>query len=647
MDTNTIQNSFATADYLVFGLLILISIGIGIFFACYGKGQSTTSNYFLGGRQLKVVPVALSFVVSFQSSIMILGFPAETYAYGMQIILQCIGIFIAYLFASVVIVPFFHPMKLTSVYEYFQKRYENNVVRFVAVAFGLLFFTFYMGVVTFGAALAMQSAAGLPFWVSVVIFSSSAILYTSIGGMKAVVWTDVFQSIVMLSGILAITIKCSVSAGGLGKVFEVGRSRLNFFNFNPDPTERHTFWTLIIGAIPQFLYISFSQPGVQRINSTPTVKQAKQVYYVAAPVFSAVWMIVLFEGLIIYAYYFNKGCDPIAAGMIPNVNQIMPYTVMELFRNLPGVPGLFISALAAASLSTISSGLSSVAAITYVDIIKVHFANIDEKIGTNISKATVVLFGLISVGFAFLLSNVKIPLSQIIVSFMGATAGPINGLFLISIFFYRTTPKGAVIGTLCGFVLILWIIIGQNFSGAVKPTPYLPLGPTDQCFNRTGFLENQTWNTSLNESVTIHTIVWKGDTRNVSAGNKQLIHKIIGDQNSLNESAFIGVSSSTSSPENKPKAVEKSALQTLYSISYMYFNLIGMIITVLIGIAVSLMTQPKTPPRVDKACILPLSVLVPSCIRNRFKKNDPGRKTSKYLNEHYELEIMIPDKSLE
>ena len=325
----------------------------------------------------------------------------------------------------------------------------------------------------------------------------------------------------------------------------------------------------------------------------------------------------------------------------------MPYTVMELFRNLPGVPGLFISALAAASLSTISSGLSSVAAITYVDIIKVHFANIDEKIGTNISKATVVLFGLISVGFAFLLSNVKIPLSQIIVSFMGATAGPINGLFLISIFFYRTTPKGAVIGTLCGFVLILWIIIGQNFSGAVKPTLYLPLGHTDQCFNRTGFLENQTWNTSLNESVTIHTIVWKGDTRNVSARNKQLIHKIIGDQNSLNESAFIGVSSSTSSPENKPKAVEKSALQTLYSISYMYFNLIGMIITILIGIAVSLMTQPKTPPRVDKACILPLSVLVPSCIRNRFKKNDPGRKTSNNLNEHYELEIMIPDKSLE
>lgn len=77
------QNTFAVADYFVFGLLILISVGIGIFFACYGKGQSTTLNYFLGDRRLKKVPVALSFVITFQSSIMIIGVPAEAYAYGM------------------------------------------------------------------------------------------------------------------------------------------------------------------------------------------------------------------------------------------------------------------------------------------------------------------------------------------------------------------------------------------------------------------------------------------------------------------------------------------------------------------------------------------------------------------------------------
>ena len=638
MHPNTIQNPFTIADYIVFGSLILISIGIGVFFACYGKGQRTISNYFLGGRQLKAVPVALSFVVSYQNSIMILGFPAETYAYGIQIIMQLPGVVLAYLFASAVIVPVFHPMKLTSVYEYFQKRYGNNIVRFVAVAFGLLFFTLYIGVVTFGASLAMQSATGLPFWVSVGLFSSSAILYTSIGGIKAVVWTDVFQSLVMLAGILAITIKCSMSTGGPGNIVKLGQSRFNFFNFNPNPTERHTFWSLLIGAIPQHMNRFFSQTGIQRINSTPSVKKAKHVYYVAGPVFITSWMIVMFEGVIIYAYYINKGCDPLAAGFIPNINQIIPFTVMELFHDLPGLPGLFISALAAASLSSISSGLSSIAAIVYVDIIKVRSPNIDEKTGTNISKALVVFFGLISVGIAFLLSNVKAPLTQIIISFMGAVAGPITALFLLSIFFYRTTTKGAVVGTLCGFSLILWIIIGQNFSGIVKRAPYLPLGPTDKCFNTTDGLADEMWNSTRNKSLAVQS----ADVRNSEADN---IRSIVSAQ-SFNSISITNISKVSQRLESASNIEENSVLHVLYSISYMYFNPIAIVITIVIGIAVSLLTQPETPPEFDEACIRPLSVMVPPCIRNRFKTNHTHKDACRKI-ESYELEVMIPDRPSE
>ena len=373
MEASLNNNTFAVADYLVFGLLLLISVGIGIFFACYGKGQNTTLNYFLGDRQLKVVPVALSFVVTFQSSIIILGFPAEAYAYGMQYCIQNIGVMIAYLLATIIVVPVFHPLKVTSVYEYFEKRYGNNIVRFLAVAFGVTHYTFYMGIVTFGTALALESAAGVPFWASVTIFTSAAVLYTSIGGIKAVIWTDVFQSVVMFVGILTVLVKCSVETGSSEKVFDLAKTRLNFFDFNPDPTERHTFWTLVFGSITQFLYTTFTQSGIQRINSTPSVKTAKRIFYIATPIFSAVWIIVMFQGIIIYAYFFAKGCDPLAAGKVDNLNQIIPYTIMELFHDMPGLPGLFIAALAAASLSTISSGLSSLAAVTYEDIIKNSF----------------------------------------------------------------------------------------------------------------------------------------------------------------------------------------------------------------------------------------------------------------------------------
>ena len=610
MEASLSNNTFAVADYFVFGLLILISVGIGIFFACYGKGQNTTLNYFLGDRQLKVVPVALSFVVTFQSSIIILGFPAEAYAYGMQYCIQTIGVMIAYLLATVIVVPIFHPLKVTSVYEYFQMRYGNNIVRFLAVAFGVTHYTFYMGIVTFGTALALESAAGVPFWASVTIFTSAAVLYTSIGGIKAVIWTDVFQSIVMFVGILTVLIKCSVETGGSGKVFELAKTRFNFFDFNPDPTQRHTFWTLVVGSITQFLYLTVTQSGIQRINSTPSVKTANRIFYIAAPIYSVVWVIVMFQGIIIYAYFFAKGCDPLAAKKVDNLNQIIPYTIMELFHGMPGLPGLFIAALAAASLSTISSGLSSLAAVTYEDIIKVHFINMRERKGTNISKAVVVIFGALAAAIAFLLSNVEGPLGQIMASFMGAISGPMTGLFLLSIFFHRTTTKGAVTGTILAFGLMLWIIIGQNFSGVVKKTPYLPLGPTDQC-------SNTTTESNLTTMATVRYFEMRDNTSIIFVNNTTQPHQELPVK------------------ENAP-----SGLEALYSISYMYFNLIAVIITLTTGIIVSLCTQPEIPVSVDKNCILPLTVLVPSCLRKKLFKEEERYLDSRDTSE---LEEMVPN----
>ena len=606
MDSSLSHNTFAIADYVVFGFMLLISIGIGVFFACYKKGQNTTSNYFLGDRQMNALPVALSFVVTFQSSIIILGFPAEAYAYGMQYCIQTIGLIIAYLLATVIVVPIFHPMKVTSVYEYFYKRYGNNIVRAVAAILGVLYFIFYMGLVTYGTALALETAAGFPFWASVTIFSSTAVLYTSIGGIRAVIWTDVFQSTVMLAGIMAVLIKCTIDTGGSGKVFELAKSRLNFFDFNPDPTQRHTFWTLVLGSISQFLYLTFSQSGVQRINSTPSVQTAKKIMYIAAPVYSIVWVVVMLEGVTVYAYFFNKECDPLKAGKVRNLNQIIPYAVMELFHSMPGLPGLFIAALSAASLSTISSGLSSLAAVAYEDIIKIHFPNMNEKQAINVSKTMVVLFGVLSAGITFLLSNVEGPLGQIMVSFMGAIDGPMTGLFILSIFCRKTTTKGAVIGTVFGFGFTGWIAVGQVFSGVVKQTPYLPLGPITQCPNASLSMFDTT-------------------------SSDRILHY---DADVLVNQTANEIVTST----QHQKAGVRSGLQLLYSVSYMYFNVIGGIITLVAGLAISHFTQTEVPTSFDENCVLPLTCLVPSFVLNKFCTKKQRKKD---LEENGECHAMI------
>ena len=595
------NNTFGVTDYIVFGLFLLISIGIGIFFACYGKGQHTTLNYFLGDRNLRVLPVALSYVVTFQSSLLILGAPVEVYAYGLQYCMVCVGVAVAYLLGPLIVVPIFHPLKITSVNEYFQQRFNSNSVRFVAVTLGIIYYTFYMGIVVYGTSLALEATASLPFWTSAVVSTSVAILYTSIGGIKAVIWTDVFQTFVMLAGIVAVLIKTST---GLD-VIDNGKSRLNFFNFNPDPTQRHTFWTLTIGSIPQFLYLTFSQSGIQRINSTPSIKTANQLFFIATPIYCAIWILAMVQGVTIYAYFYDKGCDPLASKQVQNLNQILPFTVMELFHDMPGLPGLFIAALAAASLSTLSSGLSSLAAVTYQDIIKFRFETITEEKGTNISKGVVVIYGMISLAVAFLLLKIEGPIGQIFVSFMGAIAGPTTGLFLLSIFNPRTSVKGALTGTFCAVLFTLWLSLGQNFSGFARKLEYLPLGPTDLCSGNV--------------------------TRNTS-GSSTVLYSVTPYNLSLIWSHF-----TTESFEISDEQVE-SVFATFYSISYMYFDTIGVIIVLTVGSGVSLFTKRAVPVSADDKYILPLSILVPYFIRKRVCRQKDNVKS---IIKMKELEPMV------
>ena len=626
------QTVFGAADCIVFFSMITVSVGIGIFFACFKKGENSVSNYFLGNRRLKVVPVALSFVVSFQSSILIIGVPAESYAYGMQFTIQCLSCVIAYFIATIIFIPVFYPLKLTSVYEYFPKRFGDNKVRFLAVAFALAFQIFYSGVVVLGTALAITTVAGIPFWASVLLFSSAAVIYTTIGGIRAVVWTDVFQATIMLAGILAVLIKCSLAVGGGGNAFFIGRSRFNFLDFNPDPTKRHSFWSLFIGGVPTFLFVTTSQASVQRINSVPTIKGAKAMVYTAGFAFATSLFLASLEGVVVYAYFSNEGCDPIAAKLLKNLNQLIPFTVMELFAGIPGLPGLFISALAAASLSTISSSLNGMAAVTYEDIIKVYFPGTAEKSGTNISKACVVVFGVLAVGITFISSVINIPIVQTILTFVGAFGGPVNGIFLLSIFHHKATTKGVITGALCGIAITCWIVVGQNFSADVQKAPFLPLGPTGSCPT-----------VSANSTMTVNTTT---ETSNMYLYTNELANVTTELIATDNHTYIDNLTKSLNKTEDATTSPSNSGLVGLYSISYMYFNLIGTVITIMVGVPISMLTQPKDPFDYDKQCVLPLSVFVPNCIAKRLlklkKKNN--RKDEKEAKCH-ELEIMVTEQN--
>ncbi|RUS90059.1 hypothetical protein EGW08_002172 [Elysia chlorotica] len=281
MDANAPDNSqklLNTWDYVIFALSIAISLGIGVYYAIVNKWKNNTEEYLVGGRSMSFAPTAISTMVSFQSAITMLGIPAESYCFGLQYIWYSMGMCASTLIFADLVVNVLYPLKLTSVYEYLGLRFESKAVRLLGSGIGTFSNMIYMGLVSFAPAVALEAVTGYPVWNSIIVTTIAAVIYTSIGGLKAVIWTDVFQSCVMMSMVFVILIKGTISVGGPKQVWDIAQSsgRMNFWNFDPDPTVRHTFWNLVIGSFWGGLNYLMNNSSVQRISCTKTASEAKR-----------------------------------------------------------------------------------------------------------------------------------------------------------------------------------------------------------------------------------------------------------------------------------------------------------------------------------------------------------------------------------
>ncbi|XP_053380865.1 sodium-coupled monocarboxylate transporter 2-like [Mercenaria mercenaria] len=564
---------FGVADFAVFFAAVGVCLVIGVFFAIWERKRDTTINYFLANRNYRTLPVALSFVVTFQSSLSMLGFSAEAYVYGIGMAYCAVGILTAYSFTAIFIVPVIHPLKLTSVYGYFKLRYGNNVLRYMTLIAGIIYNLFYMAIITVGTCIAIEVVIRIPFWGTLLIYTILTSIYTSVGGIKAVIWTDVFQFVVIVSGIIAILVKSSTDAGGSARVFEYSRERFKT-DFSFDPTIRFQFWNVSFGMFSSLLYVTLTQQAMQRVFLTPTVKTARTMYFICSPIFAIVTVMVTCQGATIFAYFVAKGCDILEAGLVKNVNAILPIAIRILFKHQAGLAGLFTAALSSAALSTLSSCLNGLSAVTYEDIIKVKFPELHTYQATRISKVIVLVYGLVTMGLAFAISHIPGSIASIFFSFMACMDGPICSVFLLSIFYRRATTKGLVTGAFCGMVISFWLNMGSKFSN-VPPFPHLPAGPTNQCHKYSDqFLSYA--NNSENVNVTSFLAV-----------------------NITNTPDFSTPMSSTIAVSND--ASELTVLQRIYSISYILFSLIGLMTSLLIGIIVSLFTNP--PKQFNERCL--------------------------------------------
>uniref|UniRef100_K1PI14 Sodium-coupled monocarboxylate transporter 1 n=1 Tax=Magallana gigas TaxID=29159 RepID=K1PI14_MAGGI len=318
------EATFGVADYVVSALALCISLSIGLYYACSGGRQATTAEYHLGNRNLNFLPVMFSLMVTSQSSILILGVPAETYLYGFLATISGFGFWFAYWLCARIVIPIVHPIRITSVNEYFNLRYKNNRVRFLTTVLSFI------------------------FW----------------GGIKAVIWTDVIQYSIMLTSVLAILIKGSMKVGGGSEVIRINSEgkRLDFWNFSLDPTLRYTMWNVMIGNTAKLFYFPLSQSSVQRIGCMPTIKDAYKMFYIVAPLMGLTFFLAGSMGLVSYAYFVKVKCDPLASKFIKNPNQLA-----QMVMTIPTGPytGIFLYSIFCTSATSAGAILGGIVSLVF------------------------------------------------------------------------------------------------------------------------------------------------------------------------------------------------------------------------------------------------------------------------------------------
>ncbi|CAJ0952182.1 unnamed protein product [Ranitomeya imitator] len=600
--------SFTVWDYVVFALMLLISAVIGIYYAFAGGGQKTSTDFLMGGRSMTAVPVALSLTASFMSAVTVLGTPAEVYRFGAMFSIFAISYSFVVLISSEIFLPVFYRLGITSTYEYLELRF-NKYVRLIGTILFIIQTILYTGIVIYAPALALNQVTKFDLWGAVVATGVVCTFYCTLGGLKAVVWTDVFQVGIMVAGFSSVIIRAVVVQGGIEPILNDSYygGRLNFWDFNPNPLQRHSFWTIVIGGTFTWTGIyGVNQAQVQRYIACKTRFHAKMSLYVNLVGLWAILCCAVLSGLAMYSIY--KDCDPWTAKFVsapdqdgnqgkhrvtkrgpalsnpmftlvtgivgrwravcvtalqrPNSDtaairivvwiaaasfsvKLMPYLSLDILRDYPGLPGLFVACAYSGTLSTVSSSINALAAVTVEDLVKPYFRSLSETKLSWISKGASFFYGAVCIGMAGLASMMG-GLLQAALSIFGMVGGPLLGLFSLGILFPFVNSLGAIVGLLVGFTVSLWVGIGSQIY------PPLPIR-------------------SLPKHLSIEGCNFSTIDTNWTTTALPLVTDLMGDVS------------------------ERPALaDNWYSMSYLYFSTIGTLVAVIVGVVVSLLSGKQT-----------------------------------------------------
>ncbi len=446
-------SSFGALNYSICLIYIAVMFGIGLSFA---RKQKTTEEYFLAGRRMPWFIVAISMYASLASASSYMALPGMAYMENISYIALGVMYVAATPFLVLLFYPFYRKLHVTTSYEYVGRRF-GPPGRYIVSGLFIFVRLSWLGIVIYSPALALSVVSDINLYLAIILMGLLATTYTVMGGLSAVLWTDALQFVILTVGAIWIGVSLLINVpDGWSGIIEVAQSsgKLDVFSWKLNFFEMSLLALAISSFINAMQEFGTDQVTVQRLLSTKTFSGMVKATWINSIITLIMVSLLTFLGLGMLAY-FQHFPDKLSADIAGD--KLLPFYIISQLPN--GVSGLLITAILAAAMSSMDSGINSVSTVIINDFVKPLRRRKAEE-SKDVKLARILTFGLGA--FAVTIACFVTQIGHILKAGAVLTsifAGPILALFLLGILMKRATLRGWLVGTIVNIPAMLWIIL--------------------------------------------------------------------------------------------------------------------------------------------------------------------------------------------
>jgi SSS family solute:Na+ symporter len=454
--------NFSSLDVII---IVLYLVGVAAFGILKGGRQKTAKDYFLSEKAIPWWAVCFAVVATETSALTFISIPGIAYVSNLNFLQLAIGYIIGRIIVSYFLLPKYFEGELLTAYAYLERRFGAKTKNFASSVF-MITRVFADGVRLYATAIPIAIIikgynlfSEVPDWqiysYAIILMAAVTLVYTYLGGVRAVIWTDVIQMFIYIGGgVLALIVLTGLIPGGFSEIISglSQKGKLEFLNFywgGDFFTKPYTFIASVLGG----MFLSMASHGtdqliVQRLLTTESLRKSQKALITSGIIVFVQFALFLLVGSMLYSFF---------AGETMKSDEVFPRFIIQYMPT--GISGIIIAGLLAAAMSTLSGSISALSSTLVGDIYKPYWGKEKSELQLlNVSRVIALIWSAVLILSAFLFMNSNKAVVELGLSIASFTYGGLLGTFLLGIFFTRTKQLDAIIGFTAGILGMVLII---------------------------------------------------------------------------------------------------------------------------------------------------------------------------------------------